>query len=350
MALLRSRLDAAERTFMARGRLDVHRPRCARASMTSRSQRTSHSSSRVRWTSLTSRPSSRHRTRICQEVSVVEETAAGDSMPARVFVSYSRRDAQYKDKVLKQLGVLETQGLVATWSDDRIRVGNPWYEELTNELKAANIVVLLITANFLTSDFILKEEIPRAFENQREAGARIVPVLCRPCAWETVDWLNRLQIWPSNAQALWTQERDDPEQLLSDLAREIARIVGRSVKQVPKHDVVNEPTMDERLMVVEAQYGHGLMGVAEMIRVTIAKGAPLYNSGDHEACATIYRHAITFMLSRLTPVLQKTQRPKSSSLPVQRGTDIADGPRRGSMPLCDRERAGGRSGLCSRRP
>jgi hypothetical protein len=242
-------------------------------------------------------------------------------MSARVFISYAHQDAQYKDKVLQQLRVLETQGLLATWSDDRIAPGNDWYDELTRELNAASIVVLLITANFLTSKFILNEEVPRAFENRRDSGLRIVPVLCRPCAWEAVDWLKQLQMWPSGARPLWSRDGDDAEQLLSDLAREIARIAGKQIMQVSKREVVSGPVLDERMMAVEDQHGHGLMGVTEMLRLTIAQGAPLYNAGDHEACAKIYQHTVAFILSRLTPMLGTAQRLMPSS---SREQSIAD--------------------------
>ena len=233
-------------------------------------------------------------------------------MPARVFVSYSRQDVLYKDKVLQQLRVLERQGLVATWSDDRISPGSDWHKELTEQLDGASIVVLLITANFLTSDFILNEEVPRAFEKRREAGLQIIPVLCRPCAWDMVDWLNQLAMWPAGAQPLWVKEDDDPEQLLSDLAREIARISGKPIKPTTtKGESLDRVILDQRLMGIEAQHGLGLAGIAEIVRATIARGAPLYNNGDHEACAVIYRHTITFILPRLISMLE-TDRDKST--------------------------------------
>jgi TIR domain len=109
-------------------------------------------------------------------------------MPARVFISYSRKDERYKNEVVQQLRVLERQGLLSTWSDEQIATGSQWHDELIRELEAATVVVLLVTANFLTSDFILREEVPRALKAHK--NLRIVPTLCRPCAWEAIDWLH----------------------------------------------------------------------------------------------------------------------------------------------------------------
>lgn len=157
-------------------------------------------------------------------------------MSTKVFVSYAREDLAYKNKILSQLLVLENQGLLSTWSDAKVEPGLQWQEELTRELRSAGIVLLLITANFLNSEFILNTEIAELLELHRKSGLRIIPVLCRPCTWEAVAWLRPLDIWPETRTPLWKQETDDPEQQLSDLAREIARIVGLPMGPQPSLD------------------------------------------------------------------------------------------------------------------
>lgn len=158
-------------------------------------------------------------------------------MPTRVFISYSRHDTEYKDQLVRQLMVLERQGLLATWSDERIELGEDWHSEVLNMLNSASVVILLITASFLTSEFILGEEVPRALEKGRESGLKVVPVYCRPCAWEAVPWLSRIQIWPRTAEPLWRNAGDDATSRLSELAREVARMVGAPIarNEPPPH-------------------------------------------------------------------------------------------------------------------
>ena len=78
-----------------------------------------------------------------------------------IFVSYSHKDEREKDKLLSHLGVLQHQGLIDLWSDDRIGAGTHWKQEISEAIAQAKVAILLISANFLTSDFILGEEVPK---------------------------------------------------------------------------------------------------------------------------------------------------------------------------------------------
>src|ERR1700692_1796339 len=142
-------------------------------------------------------------------MSSTDSARSSTPTPTRVFISYSRHDREYKDQLVRQLMVLERQGLLATWSDERIELGADWHSELLDALSSVSVVILLITANFLTSEFILREEVPRALEQRRASGVKVIPVYCRPCAWEAVPWLARIQIWPRSAQPLWRNAGDD---------------------------------------------------------------------------------------------------------------------------------------------
>jgi acyl carrier protein len=173
-------------------------------------------------------------------------------MPTSVFISYSRHDTEYKDQLVRQLMVLERQGLLATWSDERIGLGGDWYSEVVNMMSSASVVILLITADFLTSEFILGEEVPRALQQWRESGLKVVPVYCRPCAWEAVPWLAKIQIWPRSAQPLWRNAGDDAASGLSELAHEIARMVGAPIPEAARDEPTPRRIMERRPSRLEA--------------------------------------------------------------------------------------------------
>ncbi len=86
----------------------------------------------------------------------------------KIFISYSHKDGEWKDRLLVQLRVLEKQGFLETWDDSRIKTGDDWFPEIEKALEEANIAILMISADFLASDFILGEEIPRLLENRRK--------------------------------------------------------------------------------------------------------------------------------------------------------------------------------------
>lgn len=225
-------------------------------------------------------------------------------MPTQVFILHALDDEPYKQKIQKQLRVLEFQDRLVTWTPDKILAGSDWQAELERELAASGIVLLLITAEFLSSELILNRDVPRAFERHRSAGLRIVPVLCRPCVWQAVSWLTPLAIWPSTQQPIWQKDTDDPEQLLSELARDIANLVAPPKAALRGQDPPTE-TLTQKLTKIEAQQGHSLHALAEMIRTTIKIGRQIYNDGDAAGCVAVYRQLVDFMLPKAEAALQR---------------------------------------------
>ena len=113
-----------------------------------------------------------------------------------VFISYSHKDEAWKDRLVTHLGVLQRQGLLDLWDDCRIDAGADWRQEIRRTMDRVHVAVLLISADFLTSEFILGEEVPRLLHRRDEEGLRVFPVIVQPCAWQRVEWLARMQARP----------------------------------------------------------------------------------------------------------------------------------------------------------
>ena len=118
----------------------------------------------------------------------------------KVFISYSHQDNRWRERIVSQLRVLARQNLIDIWDDTKIRVGSAWLEEIHQQMLQARIAILLISASFLSSDFILDEEIPRLFTRHEQDGMLIYPLLIRPCPWKAVPWLARMQIRPEDGR------------------------------------------------------------------------------------------------------------------------------------------------------
>jgi|ERR1039458_7559149 internalin A len=86
-----------------------------------------------------------------------------------VFVSYSHRDEQFRDELMRHLSVLQRQKVIALWNDRRIDAGQEWKNEIDRNLEQAQVVLLLISADFLASDYCWGIEMKRALE-QHESG------------------------------------------------------------------------------------------------------------------------------------------------------------------------------------
>jgi tetratricopeptide (TPR) repeat protein len=146
---------------------------------------------------------------------------------SRVFVSYSHKDEVWKDRLFEHLGVLEQQGLLTTWDDRRIRAGQDWRQEIEQALSEAGAAVLLVSPSFLTSSFILGNEVKKLLERRQRSGMPVIPVLVRDCAWEEIEWLAKLEARPKTGKPLaFSRARRDTQ--LKEIAREILAITSQA--------------------------------------------------------------------------------------------------------------------------
>src|SRR4029453_451751 len=97
-----------------------------------------------------------------------------------VFVSYSHKDLPVLEDLLPFLITLERDDLVEIWSDEKLRGGERWRDEISAALEAAAVAVLLISQAFLASKFIYEEELPRILRRQSKAGLTVLPVYISP--------------------------------------------------------------------------------------------------------------------------------------------------------------------------
>jgi len=150
----------------------------------------------------------------------------------KIFISYSHKDEEWKDKLVTHLGVLEEQGYLDVWDDRKIEGGDDWFPEIEKAIESAHVAVLMITAKFLTSKFILNKEIPRLLERRLNEGLRVMPLIVKPCVWTKVKWLSPIQARPKDGRALsgGTEFRIDTD--LTAFAEEICNILNK-VHEVP---------------------------------------------------------------------------------------------------------------------
>jgi serine/threonine protein kinase len=141
-----------------------------------------------------------------------------------VFISYSHKDEIEKEALLAHLRVLQYADLIDLWSDDRIGPGSDWEQEIDQAMARARVAILLISANFLTSDFILQEEVPRLLERRNQEGLTIFPVIAKPCTWDHVEWLKQLNVRPENGVAVWGPG-SYIDAALATIAEEVAQII-----------------------------------------------------------------------------------------------------------------------------
>lgn len=142
-----------------------------------------------------------------------------------VFISYSHKDEKEKDELLTYLRALEREDLLTVWHDEHIRVGTDWKQEIKQAISKATVALLLITPNFLASDFINDEEIPEFLKRQEsEEDLVIFPVIAKQCAWSRLGWLAKMQVRPKGGKAIWGKSRSvDTE--LAKITDEVIEVI-----------------------------------------------------------------------------------------------------------------------------
>ncbi len=169
-----------------------------------------------------------------QEVSIPVQSAETSPHPI-IFISYSQDDEKEKDTLLRQLKVLQSAGLITTWNNGQIGAGADWEQEIEQALAEAKVVILLVSASFLTSDFIQGVEVPAMLRRRQQSGMIVFPVIARACAWKNVEWLQRMQIRPRNGRPVWSDGGSHVDEDLAAIVEEIATVV-RPATTKPRWD------------------------------------------------------------------------------------------------------------------
>jgi len=102
----------------------------------------------------------------------------------KVFISYSQEDRRYLDELQVHLGLLERLGRLEYWADTRITPGSIWQQEIEKAIQSARVAVLLLSANFLKSEFIVNDELPPLLAAAQYEGLVILPVMVGACLFE----------------------------------------------------------------------------------------------------------------------------------------------------------------------
>jgi formylglycine-generating enzyme required for sulfatase activity len=147
---------------------------------------------------------------------------------ASVFISYSHKDETWKDLVVQHLRVLADEQGFDVWDDRRIGPGQEWKAEITRAIESADVALLLVSVDFLTSPFIRGEEIPPLLRLRHERRLDVVPVIVRGCAWQEVGWLGRLQARPKDGKPLNRMSEGEMDEALASLATEVSRMLARA--------------------------------------------------------------------------------------------------------------------------
>ena len=137
-----------------------------------------------------------------------------EKMAAKIFISYSHRDEKFKDDLQIGLASLKNNGHIAAWDDRAIMAGDEWDHEIKDALYKADIILLLVSPDFLASRYVREQEIKIAMErhNNPSDPAIVVPIIIRPSDWKD-NAFSAFQALPENSKPVSTWSNYDEAML-----------------------------------------------------------------------------------------------------------------------------------------
>ncbi|MDX2033154.1 MAG: TIR domain-containing protein [Blastocatellia bacterium] len=142
--------------------------------------------------------------------------------PVKLFISYSHKDEDLREELGKHLSILKHNGVIHEWHDRKIPAGDEWASRIDEQLDQAQIILLLISSDFISSKYCYVIEGQRALERHNRGEAIVIPVILRACDW-TEAYFEKLQALPKDARPV--KSWPDRDEAFADVARGIRRLI-----------------------------------------------------------------------------------------------------------------------------
>jgi TIR domain len=163
--------------------------------------------------------------------SIAFEKGVDMEQKIEIFLSYSHRDEKLCQELAKYLrSSLQRQQSVSIWYDHQISPGTNWAEEIQKHVYTAQIILLLVSPDYLASSLFHETETRLALERQKENEARVIPIYLRPCIWEGTS-IGKLKALPTNGKPVtrWSS----PELAFIDITRSIRQVIDKMLADQP---------------------------------------------------------------------------------------------------------------------
>lgn len=139
-----------------------------------------------------------------------------------VFFSYSHKDEGLRDQLETHLALLKNQGLIDAWYDRRIVAGDEVDEAIMSQLESADIILLLVSSDFISSPYCYSREMRRAMDRHDAGEARVIPVILRHCDWHSAPF-GKLLAAPRDGKPITSWP--DRDEAFADVAKQVRRAV-----------------------------------------------------------------------------------------------------------------------------
>jgi hypothetical protein len=157
----------------------------------------------------------------------------GDDKPVRAFISYSHKDDRFRVELETHLKLLQRERLLDVWTDRRIPPGSEWNGQIDNNLRDSDLILLLVSPDFVASDYCYDREMSAALERHEVGLARVIPIIVRDVDWHSAPF-GKLQALPSDGKVIGRGNKSARDRMWRQVAEEIRRLLTSERPPRPK--------------------------------------------------------------------------------------------------------------------
>jgi hypothetical protein len=172
---------------------------------------------------------------------------SGQSQRHELFISYSHEDEHWLVKLRTHLKPLESLYGLERWDDSLIQPGDKWLKEIETALARAQVALLLVSPQFLASDFIQRKELPKLFRSAEEDGLKIIWLPLRPSSWKLYPQIEQYQAIIPPAKSLAQMSEVDQDLAMVEITEKIQKtFTGLQAEQLAKQKALQEDKAKEQ--------------------------------------------------------------------------------------------------------
>jgi len=227
--------------------------------------------------------------------------------PFKLFYCYDHKDEALRDTLDSHLSSLKRQQLIEIWHDGKVSAGTEWEREIDKHLSAADIVLLLVSADFLASNYSYSKEVERALQRHEEGTARVVPIILRPVYWQDAPF-SKLQVLPTEAKPVTSWM--NPDEACEDITRGLYEVVKEL--QVSRETAAEKLFQEGVALNKSKRYAEAVEAFDRVIqlnthnaRVYNYKGNALLGLKQYEEALSAYEQALRVDPDYTTPYHNK---------------------------------------------
>src|SRR5437667_6363152 len=151
-------------------------------------------------------------------------------MPVKIFFCYAHEDEALLNQLKAHLKPLQHSGLINFWYDRNISAGTEWEREVIEQLNAAQIILLLISPHFMSSEYCYSIELKQAMERHRRGEVHVIPIILEYIYWQ-IEPLSKLQVLPKDAKPIKGSGWHNENEALLDVAKGVHIVVEEIVRK-----------------------------------------------------------------------------------------------------------------------